>query len=685
MKSEYYRFFTHSQNTVVDEEISRVNESIPISKRYNSKSETEPSESDPSKNSREKKFGTRGNKKIIAVGYVGMCHDSINVVNMILGRKIFRNTPSPRSSGKWEIGNFPIDSYHDSESGTVYLFLSTTLHLGEALNVNTKINQKNDDGDNLQSSFAYQIEDREYQMTKALLFMFHTCHVINFITADSRFDLRIPKLLRTLQLSKQTINAPLLAHLSTHPTTHNLKLNSLYSVGRVLPVLSILWVGMPADANLERLSSNMENQVRTILKKSKLSGTDNTRVPLVMIDPTRCVFVLEYQSEEVNPTTTLLGSQSDQAPTTPSTNESSTYLIKFREHMARQYEYLYRQMSTGKRYVLPSLFNWYHACFALESFDWSDEKVRNLINPDWQFSENRCSQAFQLIKEKFSQPQEKYESQQSFVGEALSTFDAYACGPYQELYRKKIADEFKDVKINIVNGRATQEPIKTAGDHYRIHPSSPIIDFVAKRVKDTPDTLIREGSSIPSVELSTFDDQTISDVEGVEKLLHDTVLEDHKNKKTNKQKIHVGYEYEHNKKRYWLTQEALNLHNKKNVTNEPKKKDAVKDQPKSTLINTDIPLHIPSHLLTREKAPSNGTTIIYGQLTSIYLCTPNAPILVSVHPKIEDDNNETFNTAQIILQRGSTTLIDLVHGPASSPDKKPHLTNIFTIGGLTTK
>jgi hypothetical protein len=183
-----------------------------------------------------------------------------------------------------------------------------------------------------------------------------------------------------LQLTKQNLNANLLTHLANHPLTQSLKFNSLYSVGRVLPVLSIIWI-TENGGNIEKLTINLENQVRAILKRGKLSGTDNTRTPLVMIDPTRCAFVLELEpkNEEIG----LLGIDDRKESST----DLASQLIKFREHLDRQFDYFTRQMQTGKRYVLPNSFNWYHACFALESFDWNDDKTRNLINPDWQFSE----------------------------------------------------------------------------------------------------------------------------------------------------------------------------------------------------------------------------------------------------------------------------------------------------------
>jgi hypothetical protein len=79
------------------------------------------------------------------------------------------------------IFQFPIDSYHDTEAGTVYLYLSTTLHLTNALNIYSKTKT---DEDGIRDDFASQLEDREYQLIKALLFMFHTCHIINVRFCD---------------------------------------------------------------------------------------------------------------------------------------------------------------------------------------------------------------------------------------------------------------------------------------------------------------------------------------------------------------------------------------------------------------------------------------------------------------------------------------------------------------------
>ena len=40
------------------------------------------------------------------------------------------------------------------------------------------------------------------------------------------------------------------------------------------------------------MEKNVESQVRTLLKKSKLSGMDSTRTPLFMLDPQKCTFFL---------------------------------------------------------------------------------------------------------------------------------------------------------------------------------------------------------------------------------------------------------------------------------------------------------------------------------------------------------------------------------------------------------
>jgi hypothetical protein len=51
------------------------------------------------------------------------------------------------------------------------------------------------------------------------------------------------------------------------------------------------------------------------------------------------------------------------------------------------------------------------------------------------------------VKDQFSQLQDQYATVSALTTAATLTFDAYACGPYQETYRKKLVDEFKNAKI----------------------------------------------------------------------------------------------------------------------------------------------------------------------------------------------------------------------------------------------
>jgi hypothetical protein len=656
MKKCYYRFFTHHvQHSSHEETVLQSNVTTPLSKRYNHRRdgiETEVEAESPRITRYEKDRLKLGNKKIVAVGYVGMCGSAIDVVNKILGKKIFNNQIV--ISEKWDLESFPIDSYHDTENGTIYLYLSTALHLTNVLNVYSKTNSKGED-DLFKGELAYQLDDREYQMTKALLFMFHTCHIINFITADRRFDLKLPRLLRTLQLTKQTMNQSILNHLSTHPLTHSLKFNSLYSVGRVLPVFNIIWVGI--RNNIEKVSANLEIQVRAILKRAKLSGTDNTRTPLVMIDPTRCVFILDLE-EQPEPMG-LLGLENI---TRDKTSPESTQLVKFKEHIARQFDYFSRQMQTGKRYVLPSSFNWYHACFALESFDWNDEKIRSFINPDWQFSENRCAQAFQLVKDQFAQIQDQYTTTAALTTAATLTFDAYACGPYQEIYRKKTADEFKNVKLVTTS---EQPSMKLIGDRYPVFPvtsNMPIIEFYIHSTKDDPESLSREGICLPNVEIMV--DEVINDDVGVAKLLRAMASYDEGTvKKTVKKKIYIGYEYDTNQKKFFLTNDILAAYLKY------KKNDKKKNE-KANLIISDIPLQIPSHFFTKEKS---STTL--AQMICIYVYTPNIDTTVVFAPRIEDEEEEnTYGGINVILARAHMTTITLVLG-----EKKGKFSSCITI------
>jgi hypothetical protein len=283
---------------------------------------------------------------------------------------------------------------------------------------------------------------------------------------------------------------------------------------------------MNDDKILDKMQQILENQVRSVIKKGRFTGVDNARAALFMIDPSKCTFVilepeiefgqkkfmndfmsmmfnlgeLEQQQQQQRNSQKIFYARSVSTP-----NKKPIYpqsikvtiqnLDKIRDFLERQYDYFAKQMKSSKRYMLPSSFNWYHASFAFEEYmfikassnlqqhqlksreselsddkdnilkiDLELEKVKPLVNPDWQFSENRCSQAFNLVKQQFC-TEETFTSITSslneFVEAAIRTYDAYASGPYQEKFKRELVDELsawhKSRALNSLDQAPTNE------------------------------------------------------------------------------------------------------------------------------------------------------------------------------------------------------------------------------------
>jgi hypothetical protein len=203
---------------------------------------------------------------------------------------------------------------------------------------------------------------------------------------------------------------------------------------------------------------------------------------------------------------------------------------------------------------------------------------------------------------------------------------------------------------------------KLVGDHYPILPvlaSMPIIEYVVQTTRDDPESLIRENGIIPHIEILV--EEITSDLLGITKLLHDVAsYQEGKSKKTVKKKIYLGYEYEHNNKRYFLTNEILGLVNKKGDK---------KEKVNVALLNSEIPLKLPSHFFTKEKS---STT--FAQLVCILVHTPATDVTLVFAPRIEGENEEVYSGINIVLAQGCTTTIGLLHG-----DKKGKLTSCIVV------
>ncbi|KAL9645226.1 hypothetical protein ABK040_002427 [Willaertia magna] len=642
-----------------------------------------------------------------------------------------------------------IDSYHDVEQGRIYLYADimqkpehckTFIEQFLSQKIEQTINNPNLFPTN---NYCFDLEQAlDYErILHTLLFLFQTCHMIFFITPTSQvagtvcsnLHQSLLTLFRVLQISKNYVNSKILdlIHSGTLPVNDNNPtmnmintilgsgvMSSLYSPGRVLPVISFIFVHERIQFNrmvetcqkqnqnksiedineylLNRLQSSLENQVRNqILRKGKFSGIDNTKTPLFMLDPQTCTFVIVEPQDvneaasfnkrkELNQTRNVLFSLSkmnlnnnDQqqdsnsiyypkatsSPFKKPSNEikklsdeaSYLFISKVSSFIQKQHEYFLKQMQVGKRFILPYSLHWYQATFAFEELFSLDnqelqkallEKSKEAIHPNLSFSEKRCKQAFNIVKEQFLQkvnnPQMKVVD---LANETITRYNSFACGFFNSYYQQELQSFLKPYT-------SKTDANQNQGKHNLPYPftqGSPILFITIDKAGEYNTILSTSSSSLSSTTSSESGGNNSVNNNGTIKIANQLVnlIEVHllpkekfsspkkKKKKFTKleevnsssnviDSLWIGFEYETPRKNCFLTFEQLALLYKQQYH-------STELNPLEMILKTNIPLFLPSNWFIVDKRAS------VARLKQIIIGVPdinNLPFLVTFSPKI---------------------------------------------------
>eukprot|EP01012_Entosiphon_sulcatum_P023737 TRINITY_DN28848_c0_g1_i3.p1 TRINITY_DN28848_c0_g1~~TRINITY_DN28848_c0_g1_i3.p1 ORF type:complete len:719 (-),score=111.62 TRINITY_DN28848_c0_g1_i3:263-2419(-) len=381
---------------------------------------------------------------VICVGFIGQNRGCSAVVNGFLGSN-FNDEADVHVPHKVQS--------HFVEGNIIYLYLAAELPIDVIGGM---------------QSVAAIVEERSVQLIRTTTLMFNICHIIFYVHKGQLFDMQYLKHFRTLQLAKQQLNASLHTlgpQLSIHVPA--LFSSSLYFPGRVLPVLSFIFVVPHGTTNHHRLQQSLEGQIRAVLRKAKLAGSEGPRTPIFMIDPQRMVFVLGHQTPNlgndfIQSFVDLLNEPQAKA-TSPLLDEAGTRLIG--EYITRQFLFFKRQMANiGHKYELPSLSVWEQLSGFLEQFISMGasgakplpfapkvdpfDKVKGVLNPLKRLSQTRCHDAFIAAFDLFKAQWESVgsladidEFYQAKLADAEATYVAYAFGPAFAEYMRLLVDE----------------------------------------------------------------------------------------------------------------------------------------------------------------------------------------------------------------------------------------------------
>ncbi|KAG2374917.1 hypothetical protein C9374_010291 [Naegleria lovaniensis] len=541
-------------------------------------------------------------KKTVSLAFIGMGNENaMEITNQILRKAIFSDkrkdslgTSHHQQSGSEGSSSFPqdhpkkhhqisIDSYHDVDQERVYLFAdlmqksehcktfveqflpSKISHASQTNNGYQNILQPN-------TNHAYDLEHYvDYErVLQTLLFLFQTCHMIFFILPTSQVNgsvcsnlhQNLLSLFRTLQISKQHINSKILdihqekAASSENPTMNMITtilgsgvMSSLYSPGRVLPVISFIFVQEKSQWDkmileyqnrkentfedvgeymINRMQTSIENQVRNhILKKGKFSGTDVIKTPLFMLDPQTCTFVIvnKEASESSSFSTKVSLDQARKAlfslselseietkkTNKPASNkskkqqdsqsESYVGVSKVVNFIQKQIDYFIKQMQAGKRFILPTSLNWYQATFAFEelfSLNNDDlqkvlvEKTKDIIHPNFFFSDKRCSHALKLATDNFAQKLPTTQTSNAkileLVNDSITKYNTFACGYFTQHYYQQLQTFLQS---NTPKAITTQQSNLIP---YQFYPNCPVSQMTVQKIGDFGSMSGRNGA-----------------------------------------------------------------------------------------------------------------------------------------------------------------------------------------------
>jgi hypothetical protein len=194
-------------------------------------------------------FATKSNK-IVVVGIIGKTRNGkANTLNDIIDVPVFKPiNPTPKN-GKDKVKYdkdkdssmefLRIESHLDSENNVLYLNLVSLHDSNTLLQMMTHFDIEN----MTPQEFHLWLENEDYRHMKALLFLFHVCHIILIVHPGSTFDVEYLRVFRILQTFKQMLAPTIIAHFSNSPHQYiaDFKSASSLTPGKCVPLVTFIF------------------------------------------------------------------------------------------------------------------------------------------------------------------------------------------------------------------------------------------------------------------------------------------------------------------------------------------------------------------------------------------------------------------------------------------------------------
>ncbi|KAJ9466627.1 Protein SMG8 [Diplonema papillatum] len=405
--------------------------------------------------------------KALAVGFLGLGSRSADVANLVAECALFTDAALP-SCGVPRAGADPlipaaIQTSHVPSKSRVYMYLSASSMSPVELMQGYHASRSSAPGSEATGAAGTVVdyaEDRHIQYLRSVTFMLMVCHVVVFVHPQGQVsvDCSLLRMLRIAQTIRQAA-APAVAELARGRGAA--LSGSQFSPGRVLPIAAFVFLKRGAaghPAHRAWVAENtLEQQLRLFLRATKLLGSASDRdgpdTPILVLDPTKCAFVLNNVRYE--------------SPEAEAAGEAHRQVDALKDFIWRQSQYILRQMASGgKRYELPSTEAWLREASVMDALlrlgnayrthnktveHTAFARLHPMINPLFKYSYSRSLYANNLALDNVHAFLSQRLANSPALGPAdkqhqwhccLAVFNRYALGPLQEELRVQLKEEF---------------------------------------------------------------------------------------------------------------------------------------------------------------------------------------------------------------------------------------------------
>jgi len=430
-------------------------------------------------------------------------------------------------------GHCHIEMYHSIDNDVIFLNLVSIHDSLLLMNMIQKLEQ-----DISCADFHLLLEKKEYHHLKAMLFMFHVCHLILVVHEGCVFDFHYLRVFRILQTVKKMMGPAITAFLNSNTYLPEFKHPSPFSPGCCVPALAFVFSlknlsgnsnGAKKATQFKRLKRTLEKQIAYLLRRTRLLTVDlkgeNYSKALFTLDCSSVVHLLSKKPmSHSDPVTTFFMDLCTFDYSEPK-NETSNIIDSYSSDLKALQKFIFSHCETikaeasAKRQEFPMSKRFFQACIALQRLflygkrggrTRADvvEKLKGFLDPEYKFSQSRCIQVLPTAREQYLHKLPPYyntEVHNQQMEKVFTVFYQNTRGPATENYASRLRDECTKI-FNA--GRRLCDAVSLTGRpcSHKVHdlPSERVVVKIAK-AEDNNEDQRRKGSKEPSDERSVME------------------------------------------------------------------------------------------------------------------------------------------------------------------------------------